>query len=34
MVQIGNTLSYEPSPNSPIEFAYVNFNIISEREVQ
>lgn len=34
MVQIGNTLNYEPSPNGPIEFAYVNFNIISEREVQ
>lgn len=30
MMQNGNTLHYEPSPNGPILFAYVNFDIVSE----
>ena len=33
MMQNGNTLYYEPSPNGPIDFAYVNFDITSEKEV-
>jgi hypothetical protein len=32
MMQNGNTLSYAPSPNGPTAFAYVNFEIISEKE--
>lgn len=32
MVVIGNNLQYEPSPNGPVHFTYVNFDIISERE--
>jgi len=31
MMQNGNMLHYEPSPNGPILFAYVNFDIVSER---
>jgi hypothetical protein len=33
MMQNGNTLHYEPSPNGPILFAYVNFDITSEKQV-
>jgi hypothetical protein len=31
MVQIGDNLQYEPSPNGPEFFTYVNFDIVSER---
>lgn len=31
MVQNGNTLRYEVSPNGPTLFTYINFDIISER---
>jgi hypothetical protein len=31
MMQNGNTLHYEPSPNGPVVFTYVNFDIVSER---
>jgi len=31
MMQNGNTLHYDPSPNGPVLFAYVNFDIVSER---
>jgi hypothetical protein len=31
MTQNGNTLRYEPSPNGPSAFTYVNFDIVSER---
>ena len=33
MMQNGNTLYYEPSPNGPILFAYVTFDITSEKEM-
>jgi hypothetical protein len=31
MMQNGNTLHYEISPNGPAFFTYVNFDIVSER---
>ena len=33
MIVIGNNLQYEPAPNGPVNFTYVNFEIVSEREV-
>lgn len=32
MIVVGNILRYEPAPNGPVTFTYVNFDIISERE--
>jgi hypothetical protein len=31
MARIGNTLQYEPSPNGPVLFTYVAFDILSEK---
>jgi hypothetical protein len=31
MIQLGDTLHYEPSPNGPVLFTYVNFDVISEK---
>lgn len=32
MIVIGNNLQFEPAPNGPVHFTYVDFNITSERE--